>query len=155
FDKTLEGIATDSLRSMTFEGRTWSYVQKRVPFFTYSALTDVKPPLGPSWHFDYSESPSDRTSGWLLRRLTMPSGGQIDYSYTPQLFRVGSGVIYTPSLQTRTASGPGIATGSWRYEYNSPDWRAPIQAAVTSPCGGTTRYTFKPIGSYGVEEPWA
>jgi hypothetical protein len=64
-------------------------------------------------------------------------------------------VIYTPSLQTRTASGPGVAAGTWNYEYNSPDWRDPIQSSVTSPCGTTVRYTFKPIGSRGTEEPWA
>ena len=155
YDAALSGVATGSLKSMTFEGRTWNYRQKRVPFFTYSALTDVEPPLGPGWHFEYSESPADVYSGWLLRRLTTPSGGRIDYTYAPQLFRLGSGVIYTPSLQTRTASGPGIAPGTWSYQYNSPDWRDPVQSSVTSPCGSEVRYTFKPIGSYGVEEPWA
>jgi len=155
YDPTLSGVATGSLRSMTFEGRTWTYRQKRVPFFTYSALSEVVPPLGPSWKFEYSESPADVVSGWLLSRLTTPSGGRIDYGYTPQLFRIGSGVIYTPSLQTRTASGTNVATGTWRYEYSSPDWRDPIQSSVTTPCGSSVRHTFKPIGSYGAEEPWA
>ena len=155
YDPTLRGMAADSLRSMTFDGRTWNYRQKRTSFFTYTALTEVQPPVGPSWRFEYNESPADSVSPWLLTGLVTPSEGRVDYTYAAQIFRVGSGAVYTPSLRTRTASGPGIATGTWRYDYRSSDWRDPIESSVFSPCGTTVRYKFKPIGSYGTEEPWA
>ena len=155
YDPTLGGVASGSLRSMTFGGRTWTFVQKRMPYFGYTALTEVRPPAGPSWRFEYNENAADAVSPWLLSRLTTPSGGHIDYAYAAQLFRTGSGAIYTPSLRTRTTSGPGVATGTWRFQYSSPDWRAPVESLAISPCGATVRYTFKPVGSYGAEEPWA
>ena len=149
-------IAAGSLLTMEFDGRTWTYEQKRMPYIPYTLLTGVKPPVGPGWAFSYDEGLAyGNPAPWILRSLITPGGGEIAYVYAPQLFRVGSGAIYTPALQTRTASGPGIETGTWTYSYQSTDWREPVVSSVTSPCGTTTQYTFKAIGPYANEEPWA
>ena len=124
-----------------------------------ASVGSTRPPAKltwPGWSFRYSEGPSySDPAPLILRSVTTPSGGEIAYVYKPQLFRVGSGVIYTPSLNTRTASGPGIETGTWTYAYQSTDWRDPVMTSVTSPCGTTTHYTFKAIGPYLNEQPWA
>lgn len=159
FAATLPGangnpVAAGSLRSMTFLARTWSYTQKRMPNLGYTLLTKVTPPIGPSWSFAYNESTASNQSPWELIRVTTPSGGQIDYTYAAQAFLLGSAVIYTPTLKTRTTSGPGIVGGIWLYSYSSPSGTEPVHSGVTSPCGTKTSYTFRTIGPYGREEPW-
>jgi hypothetical protein len=159
YDPTLlrpdgQPTATGSLRSMTFLGRQWNYQQTTMPYFGYTLLAGVQPPVGPGWGFEYYDMSG--ATPWLMKRITMPGGGRVDYAFTPQAFNVGSGVIYTPSLLSRSTSGPDVVPGTWQYAYNSTSWQQPVVSTVDSvTCGIRTRYTFQAIGPSGDEKPWA
>ena len=152
-----------SLASMTYQPagrppRTWTYIEKlRQPHDGRTFLTEVTPPVGPSWKFEYRESPVPSPANpapLALSALTTPQGGRIEYVYAPQLFRYGSSTVYSPTLHRRTVAGPGLEAGTWQYSFDSPDWTQPITAVVTSPCN-KTRYVTWAIGPLGNERPWA
>jgi YD repeat-containing protein len=151
-----------SLASMTYEAlgkpaRTWIYSQKLLAApkdVTY--LTGVSPPVGPEWQFEYEESPlpADSNAPLGLKSVTTPAGARIEYAYAPTAFNYGSIAVYSPTLKTRTVSGPSVPSGAWDYSFASPGAALPITATITSPCG-KTRYTTKPIGPLGAEDRWA
>jgi hypothetical protein len=90
----------------------------------------------------------------MLRKLTTPAEGVIEYEYFPMTFQAGSGVVYSPVLSRRVVSGASLPTGTWTYTFLSPSASSPIVSVVTSPCG-KTRYTTREIGPLGDENPWA
>jgi hypothetical protein len=80
-------MGRNSLRTMTLSagGRayTWNYVQTDAVVLGCTLLTEVRPPLGPSWRHTYNTVNYPRHE---MTRLTTPSGGIIDYTYADHLF---------------------------------------------------------------------
>ena len=151
-------LATMSYQPVGQMARVWTYSQELVePHDQMTHLMAVTPPVGPSWEFEYNPggpatvaNPAPRG----LAALTTPGGGRIEYSFAPETFLYGSSTVESPVLRSRAVSGPGLTTGTWQYEFDSPDWTLPITAVITGPCG-KERYVTNAIGPAVDERPWA
>ncbi len=108
------------------------------------ALTGVIPPEGDPWVLDYYPGPNpnppynqDATAvavpapgdgRYLLQKVTMPSGGSIEYTFAGVEFETGSQTCvagYYPqfaAVQTRTVKDRDSSTiiGTWSYVYTNP-----------------------------------
>ena len=151
-------LATMSYQPVGQAPRVWTYSQKlHEPHSQRTDLLKVTPPVGPPWSFEYmpggvatSANPAPR----IMAALTTPGGGRVEYSFGPELFRFGSTTIYSPVVKTRTVAGPGLNSGTWQYEFDSPHWTQPVTAVITGPCG-KERYVTNAIGPAADERPWA
>ncbi len=139
------------LDRITFGSRTWQFGYQTVNGFRL--LRTVQAPADPAWVFDYYAA--TWPGPYLMRTVTTPNGGRIDYAYQAQVFYYGSSVVYSPALLTRTTGGVDIAPGTWTYGFSQspPSPFSPIVATVTSPCARTV-YTVNPIASTGDGDAW-
>jgi YD repeat-containing protein len=151
-------LATMTYKPPGMPTRVWTYTQSRLdpPYGDWTKLTEVQPPLGPPWTFEYQPlaTSSGNPAPGVLAALTTPSGGRIDYKFVRQLFYYGSNIVYSPVLDTRTVSGVGIPAGNWQYDFDSPDVDEPVTAVVTGPCS-KERYVTNALGPAADERPWA
>jgi hypothetical protein len=151
--------ARKTLNTMTYSGTTthvWTYTQVDANAVGFSLLTNVQPPVGPSWKYDYNitgsaVSPCTVSSSFHneLVRVTTPNGGQIDYVYCNKEFHLGSPVLVTTrSVIQRTTGGRGITAGTWTYEYALGTSENQTRITAPSSCGTiTTTYTFMGVGN--------
>jgi YD repeat-containing protein len=94
-------------------------------------LTEVIPPEGQSWKFEYYPEPDPGEKfgdKMMLKKVTFPAGGAIEYTYSDTVYDVGQfdGTVQHATLASRKVSGRGVPTGTWTYAYppetdNSPD----------------------------------
>jgi YD repeat-containing protein len=99
-------------QSITYDGRTWTYV---IEGGTNNVLS-ATPPDGPGWTFTYDSV--------RLATVTTPHGGVISYTYYNRTYFVPEepGTAYfTLVLQQRTTSGPEIQSGTWEWDYEIVD----------------------------------
>lgn len=143
--------AAGSLATMTFSGRTWTYTQKLMSFLSYTLLTKVQAPVGPPWTFGYNET--NPSTQFVLEHVDTPNGGVVDYTYTPQVFYIGSSVVYSPAITKRQTSGRDVPAGTWDYVYSSSTDKN--ETVITTPCGSKTTYSFLGIGPNANQDAWA
>lgn len=143
--------AAGSLATMSFSGRTWTYTQKLMSFVSYTLLTKVQAPIGPPWAFGYNET--NPATQFVLEHVDTPNGGELDYTYTPQVFYIGSSVVYSPAITKRQTSGRDVPAGTWAYVYSSSTDEN--ETAITTPCGSKTTYSFLGIGPNANQDAWA
>src|SRR5262249_30645480 len=104
-----------SVQSITWSGRTWTYL-----YTSGSAgqllLSQAVPPIGPAWTFGYTNDE--------LTSVTTPQGGVIGYEYGPHTFGYPEhygprgeystgGVKVSRVVSARTVGGRGIVGGRW------------------------------------------
>lgn len=133
-----------SIASMTYLGRTWTYLPKGTLNAGYSLLTEVRPPVGPSWRYAYNEDIQPR---YEIKTISTPNGGAISYTFRDQTFKLGStAIVRSRALSQRRLSGRDIPPGSWVYAYAQGPGED--QSVILSPCGQTTTYTFSGVGNF-------
>ena len=91
---------------------------------TWTLPTQLNLPNGDVFHFTYAQN-----AGGELASITLPTGGQISWSW-------GDWDEGGRNVATRTVSANGV-TGSWTYNYA----QAPNVITVTDPATKDTRYT--------------
>ena len=132
---------------MEFDGRTWTYLQKRMPLIPYTLLTGVQPPLGPAWRFEYRESTAfGDPAPWILEAIRRRAGGvSTTFSALSSSRWVLASSTHPPSRRARLRapeSPPGPGTTNTR----STDWRDPGRVLRDLALRHGVRYTFKAIG---------
>ncbi len=150
------GVARKNLKTITYNGEktyTWTYVHTTVPVQgpLHSLLKEVKPPIGPSWLYQYNESTSPR---YELTRATAPGGGYTNYSYsTVAFYNPGSvQILNSRAVTGKSIAGYDIAAGSWSFSYAQGSNKD--QSTFTTPCG-TIKYEFLGIGNQTFQvEAW-
>jgi hypothetical protein len=148
--------ARKNLKSITYVGDktyTWTYVHETVPVGgpLHSLLTEVEPPEGPSWSYTYYESASPR---YELKRMTTPSGGWTEYSYsTVQFHNPGSlTIVNSRAVTQKTTGGQDISGGTWTFSYAQGSNKD--RSTFNSPCG-QVKYEFMGIGNQSFQvEAW-
>ncbi|HJS74698.1 MAG TPA: DUF6531 domain-containing protein, partial [Vicinamibacteria bacterium] len=115
------GVARKNLKTISYAGEktyTWTYVHTTVPVQgpLHSLLKEVKPPVGPSWLYQYNESTSPR---YELTRATAPGAGYTNYSYsTVAFYNPGSvEIVNSRAVSGKSTGGYDIAAGSWSFSY--------------------------------------
>ncbi len=149
------GVARKNLKTITYKGEktyTWTYRHTTVPVRgpLHSLLKEVKPPIGPSWVYQYNESTSPR---FELTRATAPEGGFTSYSYSTVPFYIpGSAqIVNSRAVTGKSVGGRDVASGSWSFSYAQGSNKA--QSTFTTPCG-TISYEFLAMGNQSQAEAW-
>jgi hypothetical protein len=134
--------STQTLATMSFEGRVWTYTQVSAPSVGHHLLTTVAPPVGPSWTFQYNTTVVPRCE---LASVTTPQGGQIAYQFAEKTLSMANQLLKFRTLTNRLANGRDLQEGAWLYSYaQGPDQNRSI---VSGPSGVTTTHTFFGIGN--------
>jgi hypothetical protein len=137
--------SNQSVSSMTFQGRTWTYTQTNSTRWMQSLLTAVHPPIGAGWRYSYRID-TQNPYRFELTGLTTPNGGQIAYTYADQWFNLGSvHGVRARVVVRRVVGGRDIAAGTWSYQYSLGSWQN--QTIITRPCN-TETYTFMGLADY-------
>ena len=144
---------SQALASMTYGTSTWTYTQVLPPGSSWSAhrwLTQVTAPEGLSWRFAHDPATGEITS------VTTPLGGNIQYTYGEQQFRLGhtgvGGETRSRAVIGRATGGRDVPGGTWSYRYAAG--LDANQTVIVSPCK-TTTYIFLGVGlQSGSEAPW-
>jgi hypothetical protein len=148
--------ARKNLKSIRYDGEktyTWTYVHTTVPAQgpLHSLLKEVRPPVGPSWLYQYNESSSPR---YELTRATAPGGGFASYSYsTVPFYNPGSvQIVNSRAVTGKQIGGFDVATGSWSFSYAEGSNKD--RSTFTTPCG-QIKYVFLGIGNQSSQvEAW-
>jgi RHS repeat-associated protein len=119
---------------------------------TISVIQEIDLPDGTKYQFAYD---SGTTAGHYgtLTSMTLPTGGQVIYTYTTFADSWGSKYRW---LNGRTTSGTGITGGNWSYVPQvittcpPPTVNCGQKVTVTTPSNDSTVYTFNLNGG-----PWA
>lgn len=143
-----------TLRTMTYDNRTWEFTQEATTHVGYSLLTEVRPPIGPSWSYDYNRT---AYPSYELTMMRAPSGGEVHYEFEEREFYLGTTYpVRSRALVRRTTSGPSLAPGEWQYAYSQG--AGMNETVITTPCRNagvagnpctTVTHTFAGIGNYG------
>lgn len=146
FNYTTGASGSGLLTSVTDGARTWTYVYKAVPGYLGHAyyLIEVQRPDGASWKYDYNETLTANPGSYSLRKLTYPTGGQLDYTYGFVNFATNP-VIPRSTVVTQKSGD----NGSWTYAYRpatllynpnatTPDPLMFDETTVQAPNGTTT-----------------
>ncbi|MEE4265201.1 MAG: RHS repeat-associated core domain-containing protein [Desulfobacteraceae bacterium] len=117
-------------------------------------LTEVIPPEGRSWKFEYYPEPDpgeEVGDKMMLKKVTFPAGGTIEYNYSDTVYDVGQfdGTVQHATLASRTVSGRGVPTGTWTYAYPPEVENSPAVAGrddhvttITGPDGSFESYRY-------------
>src|SRR6266852_5046823 len=111
---------------------------------TISVIQEIDLPDGTKYQFSYDQGTSAGHFG-SLTGMTLPTGGQIAYSYTT--FADSYGLRYR-RISGRTTSGTGITGGTWFYTpqvirtCTSAGVHCQQKVTLTTPGGNDTVYTF-------------
>ena len=149
-------VARKNLKTISYTGEktyTWTYVHTTVPVQgpLHSLLKEVKPPIGPSWLYQYNESSSPR---YELTRVTAPGGGFTSYSYsTVAFYNPGSvEIVNSRAVTGKSTGGHDIAAGIWSFSYAESSNKD--RSTFTTPCG-QIKYQFLGIGNQTFQvEAW-
>jgi YD repeat-containing protein len=139
-----------ALRTMTFDGRVWTYDHAALGGGTKSALVSVTPPVGGKWVYTYESAP-----GFVgLTSMQAPQGGAVSYTYADTTRVAGPFTQLSRVVATRSVGGPTsaqITPGTWTFTYNAGTNKD--ETIVNCPCG-TTVYRYFGIGLSGSFEAW-
>ncbi|MES2662164.1 MAG: hypothetical protein V4629_02570 [Pseudomonadota bacterium] len=129
------------LKSLTANGRTWTYTTKPVVSGTtmvgHYYLTSAAPPTGNKWSYEYYETvPSTDLSGlYSLKSALAPSGTKLSYEYQLVQFDSSITVPKTTSLKKKTISSGDVTTGSWSYTFAPGTYSVSNKTTVIYPTG--------------------
>jgi len=143
YDGTYKG-----LRTMTFDGRTWTYEHQAFGPPGHSALVSTQAPTGKPWVYTYESTPGHVA----LASMLVPGGGQVSYVYGDVTRYAGATTKPARVVTSRSISGHQITAGTWTFTYS--DGPNKDQSVVQSPCG-TVRYRFLGIGLSGDFSAWS
>jgi hypothetical protein len=106
-DLTYDTSFSDLPRTMTFNGRVWTY--------NYDSngitLTSLVMPAGDTWGFDYSDGLT----------VTTPKGGTVRYGFTSQQFPDDPQGFQRMVVSSRTTGGREVTAGHWTFSYSPQD----------------------------------
>ena len=133
------GVAGKIPMTMTYLDRTWFYQTDND-----GMLSTFRPPAGPDWLFGY-----DFFNTRVLRFVTTPNGGRVEYVFTLHNFAGAGGVVASRVLQTRRLTTDAFTLpGDWVFDYPP---MVGMPAGVTGP--DNTRTTFLHGTPPGASEP--
>jgi RHS repeat-associated protein len=142
----------------------WEFRYAASPMLTWDngpvevyAPTELVPPQGASWLFEYNSSATDPSlGGVMLKKVTLPTGGTISYNWTPKNFNVGclsGAVVQRPVLVSRVTGGRDVTSATYSYAYSSPGSNGSTTTVqLTSPAGLTWSETYVTDGYGGFNE---
>jgi RHS repeat-associated protein len=109
--------------------------------FTPSLMTSLTLPNTTAWNFAYDQYGD-------LSSITLPTGGQISYTWQTIPLCQYSGTLTRVSraVRTRTVSGSGVPTATWTYTFGAPQSDGTMHNVVTDPAGNDTVHVISPIG---------
>jgi YD repeat-containing protein len=104
-----------TLSSITDGTRTWNYTYTGSgALAAQSFLTRVQPPAGPAWNYAYNDAdPFAYAGAGLMRSVTYPTGGKIDYTYGYVNFATHPAIPRSTVVTRKTSSD----AGTWTYTY--------------------------------------
>lgn len=108
------------------------------------ALTEVIPPIGAKWLFEYyPNSLTPAQGGYCIKKVTWPTGGTIEYQYVQQAFDTGTQSCTIPFLATsrRVTGGRAITSGTWQWTYTNAG-KEDATTAVSGPNGYSEQHVF-------------
>gem|GEM_PF-5661398 len=133
---TINGV--ERLVSITGPGVSISYTHQSTPTWFKTFLTQVNPPLGNPWQFQYNQSTYD------LTQLTTPSGGVITYSYDLASINRGSySPFYIWAVVQKTTGGE-VPAGTWTIRFSQGPQKDYTE--ITDPCGRIHKYKYHGYG---------
>ena len=97
---------------MSYNGRTWTYVQDAAGS-GYNRLREARAPLGPPERYDYTALPGE------LTRIETPSGGVAAYTYQDAYRKASTLTHRTRVVTERVTSGRLITPGTWTFAYGT------------------------------------
>ena len=122
------------LESVTDGARTWTYVYGPGIGEGFAYLKEVRRPDGTSWLFQYNELQTGNPGDFVLKKVTYPQGGTIDYAYGFVQFATTSAIPQS-TVVTQKVANPG-GTWTWTYE--------PATQQLVPLANGTIVYTIPP-----------
>jgi YD repeat-containing protein len=139
--------ALNTLKTMTYDNKTWQYEHQAVPGQVFSLLKETRQPGGHWVRYGYSTSQPAHE----LTSLAAFAGGTITYTYQ-DVIQTASGVTNKGrGVYRKVTGGLYITSGTWEYTYGTgPNHDTTV---VTCPCG-TTTYQFNGIGDSGDFSGW-
>jgi YD repeat-containing protein len=143
--------ARNSLATMNYNGRTWTYVHDPSGASGHSVLREVHGPLGPAEHYDYTVLPGE------LTRVETPSGGVVAYTYADAYRKASTLTHRTRVVTERASSGRAITPGVWTFAYGtgSNEDTTLISCTCGAPAYPTrTKYRFHGTGLTGDFSGW-
>ncbi|MBI3604739.1 MAG: hypothetical protein HY202_01780 [Nitrospirae bacterium] len=150
------------LTSMNVNGKVYNYSYQAINCNIF--LSQVTPPVGPSWKYTYNSVNNSSNSGqYEMNTVTYPSGAVLTYGYNDIGFDTGAVSIPFTVVTSRSLSGRGISSASWTYAYaanptNIANSTNQVTTITESGCK-TERYTFFSFGSLpnsgtGINKLW-
>lgn len=111
--------STNLLSTMTYAGRVWTYGYAASTVAGHYLLTSVSPPrvagaAERAWLYGYGTS----VPGPELDHITLPTGGQVAYTYTTFTQQASATTYRARVVTLRTTLDPvTTATATWRFSY--------------------------------------
>lgn len=137
--------AQNTLRTMEYGGRTWTYTHAAEGSAGLSTLRAVQPPLGPPELYDYAALPGE------LTRWETSAGGVTTYTYQDAYRKASTLTTRTRVVTGRVVSGRLVTPGTWTFQYGTG---ANEDTTVIACACGTTRYRFLGTGLTGDFSGW-
>lgn len=125
---------------------------------TVYAVRELVPPVGNPWKFTTNSASISKASGAaMLKRIELPTGGIIEYTYKGIHYDVGcqSGIdIERASLWKRTESGRAVTPITYTYAYSNPG-KSNATTTITDNLGLGYQETHNLIGfgAFSLTEP--
>ncbi len=142
--------ALNSLATMEYAGKVWTYTQQANGPAGYSTLERVQAPVGIAVEFDYS-TPGGGNPGYELTKYWLPAGGTVTYVYGNVISQTAATTNKGRGVFTRTLGGYQVNGGTWTYTYGTGTNHDTTR--IECPCG-TTTLRFNGIGNSGDFSGW-
>ena len=156
------GVQTIKLKDGFSTVQTWTYdYQSLGSVATYSGirtihgLTDVIPPEGDRWEFQYwSSGTPESKCKFCLKEAASPTGADIEYTYDHIPFDTGGFgcQVWRPTLQKKVISGRGLTTATWNYDYFDAG-EDDAKTVVDGPLNSEQEYVFHGWKTYTLSDP--
>jgi RHS repeat-associated protein len=104
-------------------------------------VSSIVLPNNSAWGFSYDQYGD-------IANITLPTGGQISYTWQtiPLCPKSGEIIKVSRAVRTRTVSGPGIPTATWTYIFGAQQSDGTMHNVVTDPQNNDTVHVISPIG---------
>lgn len=143
------------LKHIEVNNSNYYYYHEDTDHIGYQLLTEVKPPVGASWVYDYNTSTEPK---YELTEVTYPTGGKINYTYKTQEITIAKNTNQYRVVETREESGTDIPSVTWTYVYNNGtdlNGNKDYTRIYASNCNKEFRYYFLGYGwSYDYGKSW-
>jgi YD repeat-containing protein len=141
-----------ALRSITANGRTWTYSVTSVPSILGVSyrLNSVTPPTGNGWSYSYYGDRGALAGSYGLQSVTYPQGGTISYDYGWVTFL--QGVVGV--TQTAVVTSKATSDGTWTFAYQPTQSNGQYDVTTVTLPGGIGQITYKHFGYWTATEAW-